>query len=52
MLNLLLWIGIIVVAFWLIGVIFNILGGVIHIFLIIAVIMFVIYAIRKSRGRK
>jgi 4-hydroxybenzoate polyprenyltransferase len=52
MLNLLLWIGIIVVAFWLLGVIFNILGGIIHILLIVAVIMFVIYAIKKSRSNR
>jgi hypothetical protein len=49
--GLLSWIGAIVVCFWILGLIFSIGGGLIHILLVIAVIAFIVDMISKKRIR-
>ncbi|MCJ7690833.1 MAG: lmo0937 family membrane protein [Clostridiaceae bacterium] len=49
--GLLSWIGAIVVCFWILGLIFSIGGGLIHILLVIAVIVFIVDMISKKRIR-
>lgn len=50
--TLLRWIGGIVIFFWLIGLIFRIGGGLIHLLLIVAAIVFIYDAITGRRGRE
>lgn len=42
------WLGGIVVAFWLIGLLFRIGGGLIHILLVVAAIVFIVDFISKK----
>jgi len=49
--GLLSWIGAIVVFFWVLGLIFSIGGGMIHLLLVIAVIVFIVDMISKKRIR-
>ncbi|HEY5588751.1 MAG TPA: lmo0937 family membrane protein [Candidatus Paceibacterota bacterium] len=49
--GLLSWIGAIVVCFWVLGLIFSIGGGMIHMLLVIAVIVFIVDMISKKRIR-
>ncbi len=44
------WIGGIVVFFWLLGFLFKIGGGLIHMLLVIAVIVFIVDRITGKRG--
>ena len=47
------WLGGIVVVFWLLGFLFKIGGGLIHILLIVAVIVFIVDLItRRTRNNK
>lgn len=44
------WLGGLVVAFWLLGLLFKIGGGIIHILLVVAAIVFIVdFISRKSR---
>lgn len=45
------FIGAIVVFFWVLGLVFSIGGGMIHILLVIAVIVFIVDVISKKRMR-
>jgi len=48
--NLLYLIGAVLVAFWLIGLLTHIGGGLVHIILVIAVIVFVVQFVSGRRG--
>lgn len=44
------WLGGIVVAFWLLGLLFKLGGGLIHILLVVAAVVFILdFITRKSR---
>jgi len=42
-------IGVLLIIFWLLGFVFHIAGGLIHILLVIAVIMFILHLMRGSK---
>ncbi len=47
-----LWvIFVVVVAFWLLGLVFHILGGAIHLLLVIAAIIFIYNLVASNRNR-
>ena len=50
--GLLTWIGGVVVVFWLLGLVFQIGGGLIHTLLVIAAIVFIIDFMQKKRSLK
>ena len=45
------WLGGIVVFFWLLGLLFKVGGGVIHILLVVAAVVFLVDFITGRRGR-
>jgi hypothetical protein len=46
--NLLKWVGGIVVGFWILGLVFRIGGGLIHLLLIVAAIVFIVDFIKRK----
>ena len=42
-------IGVLLIIFWLLGFVFHIAGGLIHILLVIAVVMFVLHLMRGNK---
>ena len=45
--NILLMIGIILLALWFLGIIFRVFGGIIHVLLVIALILIVVHFLAK-----
>lgn len=44
--NLLLWIGIILIILWLLGFTMNVVGGLVHIILVVAIVLLVLHFVR------
>ena len=48
--SLLLWIAIIIVILWLLGFVFSIGGGFVHLLLVIAVIVIIVHFLQRRSG--